>query len=220
MTATSPVNPYLKKNHFVDIKTDQDAIFHGSVFAEEFIQGSSIKIDWLVEAGSPLLKGQSCAILQAHEEDQDKVRDLIKALSYLSGIATLVCCYIESAHEIKVVGSEAKNSSFNEWELKIIQDMKGFIKPLLPLWLITSKEQLPSLLKQNPQSIALNKNLLNKENLVALLNEIPKDITKGIYGQLLPQDLEELSDLPIDVCWPELLQGHFPSIKMYLHAEG
>lgn len=214
-------NPHLKTKDFVRVKMGQDTLFYGREFATEFLKDSpSIKIDWLSEEGDCLLKGQSCAIIEfSSTQDEVQIKDLIKVFAYLSGVATLTCCYIESAEDIKVVGSPSKNSSFNEWEAKIIQNTKGFIRPSLPLWLINSKEQLKSILSQKPNCIALNKNTFSEESLEQILSEIPEGVTKGVYGNLLPEDLEELSALPVDVCWPELLQGNFPSIKIEIHVE-
>ena len=211
--------PEPKVTNSINVKAGQDCLFYGIEFSKEFFKDTSIKINWLVKEGDCLLKGQSCALIQASVKDYEKVKESVRACSYLSGIATLVCCYVESSLGIKVVGSASRNSSFNQWELKLIQEAKGFIKPPLPLWMITSKEQLPTVLKQNPDQIAVNKNSFSFQDLKEIFEQIPKRITKGVYGHFLPQDLEELSQLPIDICWPELLQGGFPSVKLNIHVD-
>ena len=218
-------SPSLKKNpeigitNSINVKAGQDCLFYGIEFSKEFFKETSVKIDWLIKEGDCLLKGQSCALIKTSSEDYEKVKDFVRACSYLSGVATLVCCYVESSLGIKVVGSESRNSSFNQWELKIIQEVKGFIRPLLPLSMISSKEQLPTVLKQKPNQIAVNRNSFSFQDLKEILEQIPKGIIKGVYGHFLPEDLEELSQLPIDVCWPELLQGGFPSVKLNIHID-
>ncbi len=210
---TPSSSPYIsKKSPFYQIAFEQDAIFSGCEYFNSLETSLEISKDitWHIKDGECILKGQVC--MEIFQEIEN-LNEILKVISYLSGISTLARCYTESSHHTSIIGTPLKNSPWLKWETKSLSYGGVDTKPCLPEKICYSEKDL----NLQDQIIALSSKM-PRDELVKCLKKLPDHKIKGLYGFILPQDLEKLSDLPINVIWPDLLQGSFPCVKIKIHG--
>ncbi len=208
-STSSPSYYTSKKTQFYQIVFEQDAIFSGVEYLTSTLENSE-NISWYIKDGECILKGQTC--MEIFQEIEG-LNEMIKVISYLSGISTLARCYTELSNDTPIIGSPVKDSPLFEWEIKSLFYGGVDIKPHCPEKIYHLEEDL----NLKDSVIALNSNI-PRDKLKSLLKKIPSQKIKGLYGSILPRDLKKFNDLPINVIWPEILQGPFPLVKIKIHG--
>ena len=212
-STSSPSSSIYKKPQSYQIIFEQDAIFSGFEYFN-YVSETSLEnpenIIWHIKEGEAILKGQSC--VEIFQETKN-LQEVIKIISYLSGASTLARCYAEAFNPPSVVGSPLKDSPLFEWEIKSLLMGGVDAKPSLPEKICYCEKDLNL---QDPV-IALSSEI-PKDELKKLLKKIPSHKVKGLYGPILPQNLEKLNELPINVIWPEILHGVFPCVRIKIHG--
>lgn len=207
-------DPVKEKQSF-QIRAEQDFIFSGREFVNFFLEKQIHKeVSWFVQDGDCVLRGQ--VPLRFFTNESINLSSLLESLCYFSGIATLTRCYTESAGDFTVVGSILKDSPFPDWQKKAIHIGGGITN--LSFITCSSEKNLSSLIKKNPQAIALDVSVFSELDCITYLKEIPKEIKRGICGPILPENLMKFLSHPLDFIMPSFLQGNFPSVKMTVTA--
>ena len=202
----------------ISLQARQDCILFGRKFSASFLKepsgGGAV---WFAEDGDLVLKGQTLLNIFSKTKFRE-VSFFLKALSYLSGAATLTRCYAEHAGDLKIVGSASKNSPFPKWEREAVS-AGGGVTDISCVSRPSSETSLFSALKKNPKAVALDISLFSESDGGRLINEIPQEIKRGVCGKIYPGDLIKLLNYPLDFVMPSFLQGGFPSVKMTANEE-
>ena len=211
-----------KQTESYRISFEQDAIFFGSECIKTLLglEDTSSIIDWHIKEGDLVLQDQVCASLFLSasakgllKEKSLEVKDLIKTISYLSGVKTLARCYAEQAGDVPIVGSHTQSFKLWDWELKALKSEAIIASPYLPESICKTKKDLDIALKNEWSCIALSSKI-PFDDIESWLDEIPSSTTIGVYGNIPPKDIPKWSRLDIQAIWPELLQGNFPYAKV------
>lgn len=232
----SPKNQKAQGHHIV---FEQDAIFSGSEYVNSLLkkftsiqqesgqapqEDQDFPIRWHVKDGDCVLKNQTCGTLfldnnflnatHAESTNQDgSLKEIVKIISYLSGLRTLARCYMESSEFIPIIGSHTQSFKLWDWELKTLNAEGIIASPQLPQKICYCQKDLDFALKSCWSCIAFSTKI-PFETIKDFLTEVPHSVTTGIYGDILPQDLQKWSRLNVNAIWPESLQGHFPYVKI------
>ncbi|MGI9548963.1 MAG: hypothetical protein ACR2M7_03150 [Bdellovibrionales bacterium] len=193
-----------RKNQVYQITFGQDALFYGREYLNSLLENPSSLINWYVKDGDYILKDQICMEIIYSEED---LQEKIKTLSYLSGISTLSYCYKAASHSIPIGGYPIKDSPLLDWEIKSLE--LGGVRPQPCPEKICFSEQDLNL----EDSVFALSSEMPRDQLQDILTKIPSHKTKGLYGSILPKDLEKIQMLALDIVWPKFLEGYFPSVK-------
>ena len=199
------------------VRAGQDFIFFGRSFGDSLLKNApGSEISWFFNDGDCVLKGQT--ILRGlHDTADPENSPYLQSLCYLSGVATFVRCYVENAGACPVIGSHSKESPFPDWEKKAVSAGGG---STFPYSLCSSEKSLNAVLKKNTaRAVALDVSGFPDSQWTDHLQDIPKDIKKGIYGPLLPGDLIPFLQYPLDFISSSFLQGGFPSVRIHVDKE-
>ena len=222
------------------IKAKQDFIFFGIPFVEKWTTGKPLEFDWLVGDGEMVLKNQTCCIINCEQNlSFEKVLDF---LCYLSGAATLVCCFVKNS-DVPVVASSTFHSlqaetkrplpstnqenkkgfsglnekqllSLSYWEEQAIKAGGGVIEPKLPTDILQKESLKEKNLKTAGNLFCLSRDSMNLSQIASMIEELPEKASKGVYGSFKPENCKKLSALSLQFLWPKWLQGHFPKVQM------
>ncbi|MCY4512094.1 MAG: hypothetical protein OXB86_00225 [Bdellovibrionales bacterium] len=207
----------MKEKKSFQIKSEQDFILFGREFSNSFLKPSADReIIWFAQDGDCILKEQIPLRVFTSEESTD-FSFLLKSVSYLSGAATLVRCYVENAGDMTIVGSISKQTPFPDWEKQAVY-MGGGVTDFSCVS-CSSEKNFSSLVKKNPSAIALDVSGFSESNCITYLKEIPKEIKRGICGPILPEDVIKFLSYPLDFIMPSFLLGDFPSVKMIVSED-
>lgn len=205
------------KKKYLHIRAGQDFILFGKEFADSFLEESlNREISWFAEDGDCVLKGQTPLRIFISNKSQE-ISFLLEAIAYLSGAATLVRCYVESAGDLAVAGSISKDSPLPDWEKKAVHVGGGVTN--ISCVSCSSEKEVLSAIKRNSPAIALDFSVFSPSDCATYLQEIPREIKRGICGPILPKDVMKFLHHPLDFIMPSLLQGGFPLIKLTVHEE-
>ena len=207
----------IRAKKYLHIRAEQDFILFGKGFADFFLEESSDReLSWFAEDGDCVLKGQTPLRILTSNKSQE-ISFLLKAISYLSGGATLVRCYGESAGDLTITGSSSKDSPFPDWEEKAIH-MGGGVTNISCVSCSSEKAFL-SAIKRNPPAIALDISVFSVSDCETYLKDIPDGIKLGICGPILPEDVMKFLHHPLDFIMPSFLQEGFPSVQLAVNEE-
>ena len=235
------------------IKAKQDFIFFGVRFVEELISEQHLQCDWFVKDGGVVLKDQACCLVSC--ENQIFVNKLLGFLCYLSGVVTLVRCFVKNTsisvvasstshsihrknkqtntkstlgnilHDPKAKHLDFSNSNTKEnqrlsyWEQQAIEMGGGQIEPELPNRIFQDEKSFFESLKQPEKLFCFDTSYLSLSKIKSLIKELPDSSVKGIYGNFKPENCKTFSDIPVQIVWSSLLQGHFPRVQMVRENE-
>jgi len=188
---------------------EQDAIFYGAAYLNSVLNDSS-NIYWHIQDGQCILKHQICMEVLPTIQN---LKEHIRVISYLSGISTLSCCYSEVSSSIPIIGSSFKDSSLSKWEINALKTGGVTTYPVRPSKICSVKEDL----RLTSNIIALD-STQPLDILKDMISIIPPHKTKGLYGPILPQDIDQFKNLDIDALWPQFLETHWPCIKINIYA--
>lgn len=231
------MNIYKSPTHFKNSKKvrsyqlcfEQDAILFGVEWVNSIFQKiyntdtNQFFIDWHFQDEDVVLKNQSFATYFLDEQSSSLLnqnltelnftqKDIGQGIAYLSGTKTLAHCYAENAEKVLIAGSHTRNFTLWDWELKALRTEGILASPYLPEQITRSEKDLQLALQSSWKVIALDINL-GFETIKSFLKSIPDSTVVGCCGPILPEDLKQWSLLDIQVIWPELLQGNFPTIQ-------
>ena len=199
------------------IRAEHDFIFFGRSFGNSLLKNApGSEISWFFNDGDCVLKGQTILRIP-HDKRGAEDSPYLQSLCYLSGVATFVRCYVENAGACPVIGSHSKESPFPDWEKKAVLAGGGVT---FPYSLCSSEKSLNAVLKKNTaRAVALDVSGFPDSQWTDRLQDIPKDIKKGIYGPFLPGDLIPFLQYPLDFISSSFLQGGFPSVRIHVDKE-
>ncbi|MBC6415151.1 MAG: hypothetical protein GDA46_02010 [Bdellovibrionales bacterium] len=191
----------------LSLKCLQDGLFFGLDYLKENLKISSF--DSYYSDGDYVLKGQTLLLMELNQIT--KKEEILLILSYLSGVYTLVSCFIEKRFDFTICASSTKNFSHREGERQAILKAGADFKE-----------------KNSNQALNLNeiqKRLKTGEDLLLSEEKISRpqiqDILKqnsqsfDLHGSFLPSDLEEFRQFNnINKLYSSFLEGNFPCLKM------
>ena len=215
--STLYVSKERKREQDFFFQSEQDGLFFGLEFLKHILSSESkvenCEITAFLQDGDCLFKGQT--ILGVRLKDSSfKKEDFLPALSYFSGVYTLVSCFVEKKWDFAIAGSSSPNFAYPEWEEKAILKAGGLVKKV-PEKMSNSEKEILQALEKGETQIFFNSLRTKPKELKKVLQKF-SNIKFSLYGPFFPEDLENFRNFHINTVYPVCLQGFFPCLKIKL----
>lgn len=199
-------------------QSEQDGLFFGLDFLNHILSPKDHvekpEITAYFQDGDCIFKNQTILRIQQLQTNVFEKKELLFVISYLSGVYTLVSCFIERQWDFSIIGSSSDDFLFFEWEEKAISKAGGLVQKTPQKMFFSQKEVLQAI-EAGEKKIILNSLKINVVELKNILQKFPQT-EFSLYGSFLPEDLEEFRYDNISSVYPLCLQGSFPCLKMKL----
>ena len=226
-TACSNLKSFDKIKQDFFIQSEQDGLFFGLEFLKHILKPYPCSITAYLKDGDCFFKGQTCLELclpfltlpdsslseDFSQNERIEKQDILSALSYFSGLYTLVSCWTERDFDFSIMAGLTPDFSFPEWEKKAILKAGGALKKPLKNECFL-KEEVKQALKKGEEQVSLNSSKMSKKELKEILEEMPPYVEVFLRGSFWPSELEEFRDFNLKSVIPNQLEGYFPSLKM------
>ena len=216
----SPLSLSEKETQEFSIQSEQDGLFFGLDFLQDFLKNSNFKdqsVTAYLQDGNCILEGQTCLKVNLTDKTLKK-GELLSIVSYLSGAYTLLSCFTEKNFDFSIMASSTPGFPFSEWEEKAILKSGCLVQKCLEN-ICFHPENAVQTLNKGEKQIILSNLKMSKEKIKDILRDLPPSVTASLQGSFLPSDLEEFSTFKLDSVWPVCLQGFFPCLKMKIIEE-
>ena len=208
--------PVYKKNQpKCLIQSQQDGLFFGLSYLQDTLTPENFsQIRAYFSEGSCVFKGQT-VLSMGLKEVKLKKEKLMSAISYLSGVYTLISCFTEKVFDFSICANTTPDFELAPWEeqaiLKAGAVIRSFPKKLLSL------EQIQLRLNKKSSPLVLSEFKISRNQIKQILQTESSFASFDLHGSFLPSDLEEFREFSnIHSVYSVYLQGLFPFLPMQL----
>lgn len=193
------------------IQSLQDGLFFGLDCLSFLNNGDFSNIKTYFSDGDCIFKGQT--LLSLKESDNLKKENLLSAISYLSGVYTLISCWTEKNFNFSIYSELTPRFKLSQWEEQAILKAGAFVCSFPKEFL--SWVQIQNKIKQKNQAVILSESKISRDKIKNLLQATGSSGRFSLHGSFLPSDLEEFREFEnIEAVYSVYLQGSFPCLPM------
>ncbi|MCZ0933112.1 MAG: hypothetical protein OXJ52_08170, partial [Oligoflexia bacterium] len=145
------------------IQSEQDGLFFGLSYLQNSLSSEDFsKIIGYFSEGDCIFKGQTLLSMEL-ESAKSKKQDLLSAISYLSGVLTLVSCWTERNFDFSIRADLTPHFELSQWEEKAISKAGAVVQSFPKEFL--SLKQIQQKLKKEKNTIALSDLKISRDNI-------------------------------------------------------
>ena len=194
------------------IKSQQDGLFFGLSYLQDILTPESFsQIKAYFSDGSCVFKEQTVLSMDLKSEKLKK--EILFAISYLSGVYTLVSCFTEKLFDFSICANSTPDFELASSEKQAILKAGAVIQSF-PIKFLSLKEVQLRLNERN-SPIILSELKITRTQIKEILKTENPSVGFNLHGSFLPSDLEEFREFKnINTVFSAYLQGSFPFLPM------
>ena len=195
------------------LKSEQDGLFFGLKYLQETLTPESFsKIRAYFSDGNCVFTDQIILSIDLQETNFETEK-LKSAISYLSGVYTLVSCFTEKTFDFSICASLTPDFELAPWEEQAILKAGAVIRPF-PTKLLSLKETQKELNKRD-SAYVLSEFKISRNQIKEILKTESSSTCFDLHGSFLTSELEEFREFNnINSVYSVYLQGSFPCLPM------